>query len=147
MGRAIIIAGVIVLFSFGFVLVQLRRRAGGVPPGRAGAPVLITRDDGSVYAVSLRLDRFEQRLVDEEKRSARLTADLDAAREERDRLRKQVTDLEDNRRRWREQSTPPPAGGLPGMPGPLGPTDPAAPGAPGSPGQPGTPPGGTAGGQ
>jgi septal ring factor EnvC (AmiA/AmiB activator) len=104
MGKAIAAASILVFLSFAFVFVQLwaRRPAGAAPAGRP-SPVLDSRDDGSVYALTLDLQRFERRLVEEEKRWVRLQADLDAARKERDEVKASLDSLQAEVRRLRRQ--------------------------------------------
>lgn len=106
MGRAIAIAFFLVLFSIGFVLLQLwSRRPTGVtaatPPRTQ--PMFATRDDGSVYAVSLQLTQFEKRLVEEEERSRKLLQELESLRKERTDLGQQVDQLEGEIQRLRRQ--------------------------------------------
>ncbi len=145
MGRAILVVSIIVLCSFIFVLLQLWQRApaGVVPAPAGGAPVLEMRDDGSVYAVSLRLKRLEERLMEAEKRAVDLEQSLTSARTERDELKGQVNRLEGEvsrlQRRLEEaspQSVLPPANAptevtppteppvTPTLPGPMPPTTP-----------------------
>lgn len=118
MGRAIAIAFLIVLLSIGFVLLQLwTRRPTGVtastPPRTQ--PMFATRDDGSVYAVSLQLTQFEKRLVEEEERSRKLLQELEVIRKERTELGQQVDQLQGEIQRLRrqlaerERPAPPPA--------------------------------------
>jgi len=106
MGRAIAIAFFLVLLSIGFVLLQLwTRRPTGVtaatPPRTQ--PMFATRDDGSVYAVSLQLTQFEKRLVEEEERSRKLLQELETLRKERTDLGQQVDQLEGEIQRLRRQ--------------------------------------------
>lgn len=116
MGRAIGIAFLVVVLAYGFVFFQLTRRRASEPASLTGAPVLITRDDGSIYSVGLRLERMEQRLMDEENRSLRLTQEVRDLEQQRDTLRTQVGELQEDLRRIKEQSAPlpPPEGGTPG---------------------------------
>ena len=104
MGKAIAFVSLIVLCSFGFVLFQLLRH---VPKGASApagpAPVLVNRDDGTVYDVSLDLARIERRVIEEEKRSQQLQEELDTIRQERDGLVGQVEDLQAEVRRLRRQ--------------------------------------------
>lgn len=106
MGRAIAIAFFLVLFSIGFVLLQLwtRRPSGATaatPPRTQ--PMFATRDDGSVYAVSLQLTQFEKRLVEEEERSRKLLQELETLRKERAGLGDQVDQLQGELQRLRRQ--------------------------------------------
>jgi hypothetical protein len=104
MGRAIAILTIIVLCSFGFVGLQLWFRRAASPPAPSGpAPLLENMDDGSLYAVGLRLSRFEERLMASEKRDGKLAEDLDASRQENDALRRQIDDLQAEVRRLRRQ--------------------------------------------
>lgn len=110
MGRAIAIAFFLVLLSIGFVLLQLwtRRPTGATattPPRTQ--PMFATRDDGSVYAVSLQLTQFEKRLVEEEERSRKLLQELDAMRKERAELGQQVDQLQGEVQRLRRQVAEP----------------------------------------
>jgi septal ring factor EnvC (AmiA/AmiB activator) len=123
MGRAIVISALLVLCSFAFVFVQLWvRRPASASPVRSGAPVLDTREDGTVYAVALQLQKFEKRLADEEKRWLKLEADLAAMRKERDEVKTTLEEVQGELRRVRRQlaerarpteptPTPPPANG------------------------------------
>jgi hypothetical protein len=136
MGRAIAIAFFLVLFSIGFVLLQLRtRRPSGVtaatPPRTQ--PMFATRDDGSVYAVSLQLTQFEKRLVEEEERSRKLLQELATLRKERTDLGEQVDTLQGEVQRLRRQVAEPRERPVPPVATPPGvtPAPPAAPdGAP-----------------
>jgi len=96
MGKAIAILTVVVACSITFVLVQLalRRPADAAMPAPGPAPLLETRPDGSVYAVSLRIQRLEERLIEEEERSGRLVGQVETLRRERERLGEQVTRLQ-----------------------------------------------------
>ena len=110
MGKAIAFVSLIVLCSFGFVLFQLLRhvpRGASAPAGPA--PMLVNREDGTVYDVSLQLSRFERRLMEEEKRSQQLRDELDALRTERDTLNGQVEELQGEVRRLRRQVSETPA--------------------------------------
>lgn len=143
MGRAIAIAFILVVFSFGFVLLQLwNRRSTSPPPSARRQPMFVTRDDGSVYAVSLQLTQFEQRLVEEEERSRKLLEEVSTVRKEREELTKTVELLQEELRRLRRQVTQPaaPAPGIPpqGDPNPDGSTPPDG----ATPTTPTTPPGG-----
>jgi TolA-binding protein len=132
MGRAIFIAFVLVLLSIGFVLLQLSTRR---PTGATAAtpprtqPMFATRDDGSVYAVSLQLTQFEKRLVEEEERSRKLLQELETIRKERTELGQQVDQLQGEVQRLRRQVAEPrerpapPAGNTPG-PAPVTPVTP-----------------------
>ena len=129
MGRAIAVAFLLVVFSIGCVLLQLwTRRSTAPPPSARRQPLFVTRDDGSVYAVSLQLTQFEQRLVEEEERSRKLLQEVDAVRKEREALTKDVEQLQEELRRLRRQVaqpvTPPPANAPANSPGPDGGTPP-----------------------
>lgn len=110
MRRAILILTLVVIGSFGFVLLHLRFRAeAGVPTGGpSGAPLLGTREDGTVYAVSLQISRLERRLMEEEKRSAALQEAIEALKRERDALREEVDALQGQVRTLRRQLAPKP---------------------------------------
>ena len=118
MGRAIAIAFFLVLLSIGFVLLQLWTRrptgANAATPPRT-QPMFATRDDGSVYAVSLQLTQFEKRLVEEEERSRKLLQELETLRKERTDLGQEVDQLQGEIQRLRRQvaerdrPAPPPA--------------------------------------
>lgn len=92
--------------------------------------MFVTRDDGSVYAVSLQLTQFEQRLVEEEERSRKLLEEVDAVRKEREALTKDVAQLQEELRRLRRQVTQPvtrpPANAPANSPNPDGSTPPDA---------------------
>lgn len=110
MGRAIAIAFFLVLLSIGFVLLQLwtRRPSGATastPP--RSQPMFATRDDGSVYAVSLQITQFEKRLVEEEERSRKLLQELATLRKERTDLGQQVDTLQGEVQRLRRQVAEP----------------------------------------
>jgi TolA-binding protein len=111
MGRAIGIAFLLVLLSIGFVLLQLStRRSTTAPPAPHRQQMFVTRDDGSVYSVSLQLTQFEKRLVEEEERSRSLLHEVETLRKERETLGTQVEQLDDELRRLRRQvNAPPPA--------------------------------------
>jgi len=102
--RAIGLAFVLMLCGVAFVGLSLLRRQ----PARAGtspgpASPLMTTPDGSLYAVSLRIAKFERRLMEEEKRSERLQTDLAEVRKDRDALAGQVEMLQGEVRRLRRQ--------------------------------------------
>lgn len=105
MGRAIAFFAFLVLCGFAFVTAHLLLRrpatSSGAPAGPA--PVLLHRDDGSLYAVSLQLERLERRLMDEERVSLRLESELSAVRSERAALADQVEALQAEIRRLRRQ--------------------------------------------
>jgi hypothetical protein len=110
MGRAIGIVFLIVVCSFAFVLLQLRqRRPAGASTQPGPAPVLDIRDDGSVYALRLELDRFEQRLVAGEEQSRKLLTEVEALRQEREGLLARIDDMQGEIRRLRRQVSPRPA--------------------------------------
>lgn len=143
MGRAIAVAFLLVVFSIGFVLLQLwTRRSATPPPSARRQPMFVTRDDGSVYAVSLQLTQFEQRLVEEEERSRKLLQEVDAVRKEREALTKDVAQLQEELRRLRRQVTQPAA--PPPSNAPAEPTNPdgSTPPESGAPGTTTPPPGG-----
>ena len=122
MGRAITIASFLVLFSFAFVFYQLWiRRPAGAGTSRGSAPILETREDGSVYAVSLEIDKFEKRLMEDETRWVKLQTELEAMRKEREELKKTIEGLQGDVRRLRRQvnergPAPPPANAPDGPP-------------------------------
>ena len=93
--RAIIVVFFIVVLAFAFVVLQfLPHRGTRAAAGPSGpAPLLETRDDGSVYAVSLEMEQLERRIVENEERSRKLAQDLAAAQKERDDLANEVDDL------------------------------------------------------
>lgn len=132
MGRAITIASILVFCSFAFVLYQLwiRRPVSASPTPRGPAPLLESRADGSVYAVSVEIDKLEKRLIDEEKRWVKLETELEAMRKQREELQKSVEELQGEVRRLRrqvnERNTPPaePRSTLPPTNPPEGPTPP-----------------------
>jgi hypothetical protein len=106
MGRAIAIAFLGVVLSIAFVLLQLStRRSAAAPAPVRRQPMFETRDDGSVYAVSLQLTQFEKRLMEEEERSRKLLDELEGMRKERDDLGKEVQGLQEEVRRLRRQVT------------------------------------------
>lgn len=108
MGRAIGIAFLLVVFSVGFVLLRLgTRRSTSAPAPPRRQQMFVTRDDGSVYAVSLQLTQFEQRLMEEEERSRKLQEQLEALRKERDAMGKSMEQLQEELRRLRRQVTQP----------------------------------------
>lgn len=137
MGRAIIIAALVVLCSFGFVLVQLARNRPRGAMSSGPGQILQTREDGSVYAVSVQLRRFEQRLFSAEERSQKLAAEVEALRKERDGLSKQVQNLAEEVQQLRKDVDTKPAppavtpGNAPVLNGPVTPAPVATP--PGSP--------------
>ena len=135
MGKAIIVLSVVVLFCFAFVLAQLSWGEGPGGDGEAlAAPLLESREDGSVYSVGLRVRGIEDRVLDEEKRSQKLRAELDLARKDNRELRGQIEmlvgeirdlrrDLDEKTRIPMEPSTLPSDGNSPGLfsPAPAGP--------------------------
>lgn len=90
--------------------------------------MFVTRDDGSVYAVSLQLTQFEQRLVEEEERSRKLLQEVDTVRKEREELAKHVEQLQEELRRLKRQVAqpiaPPPSDSPEAPPSPDGSTPP-----------------------
>jgi hypothetical protein len=140
--RAIIVVFFIVVLAFAFVVLQFMPHRGARAAAPVGpAPLLETREDGSVYAVSLELDQLERRLMENEERSRRLNQDLAVAKKERDDLQSQVEDLQGEvdslRRQMSQRPAPAPRPApvtnapAPVTPGPIGPTGPTTPGAPG----------------
>lgn len=121
MGRAIAVAFLVVVLSIGFVLLQLwTRRSAAAPAPARRQQMFVTRDDGSVYAVSLQLTQFEKRLMEEEERTRRLLDELATLRTERAMLDRRVEELQEEVRRLRRQVTPPatPPGPQPEDPAP-----------------------------
>jgi septal ring factor EnvC (AmiA/AmiB activator) len=110
MGKAIAVALAAVVLAFGFVLLQLLRQ----PPrplqidSRPGA-VLDVREDGSLYSVNLQISQFERRLMDAEKRSELLQAEVDTLRGERAQMEERLTQMHDEVRRLRRQVAERPA--------------------------------------
>jgi len=130
-----LIAGmtVVVLCSFAFVLLHLTlRRPAGASTVRGPAPVLETRDDGSVVALDVQLSVFEQRLMEAEKRSEELGRELQEARKERGDLEQKVESLQSEVRKLRRQAAgphlPPGAEEQPSEPPPADPGQPQPPG-------------------
>jgi septal ring factor EnvC (AmiA/AmiB activator) len=110
MGKAIAAASILVFCSFAFVFVQLWFRRPSVPPQmRGAAPPLENREDGSVYAISIEMDKFERRLMEEEKRWEKLNEDLATMRTEREELKKALEDAQGDIRRLRRQVNERPA--------------------------------------
>jgi septal ring factor EnvC (AmiA/AmiB activator) len=108
--RAIIVVFFIVVLAFAFVALQVVPRHGPRSTGPAGpAPLLETRDDGSVYAVSLEMEQLERRLIENEERSRKLSQDLAAAKKERDDLAGEVDDLQNQMAALRRQVNQRPA--------------------------------------
>jgi len=105
MGKLIGFVFFLVLCSFGFVLLQLslRRPARGPSVPRASSTMLEIQEDGSVYAVGLRLSRLEDRLVEEEKYSGALREEITALRAERAELTRQLDVLRGEVRTLRTQ--------------------------------------------
>lgn len=105
MGRAITIASILVFCSFAFVFYQLsiRRPAAAAPSVRGPAPLLEPRADGSIYAVSVDMEKLEKRLMDEEKRWVKLDTELEAMRKDREALQKTIDELQGEVRRLRRQ--------------------------------------------
>jgi septal ring factor EnvC (AmiA/AmiB activator) len=112
MGRLIAVLSLVVVCSFTFVILHLwlRRPAqAGPPPGTP--PLLEVREDGSIYAVSIQLEQFERRLMEEEQRTIDLRAKLDVEQEERAAVTQQVEELQGAIRQLRrelERATVPP---------------------------------------
>ena len=103
MGRAILVASVVVVCSFTFVLLQLWSRKRPVATTRGPVPILETRENGDIVSVDIKLALFERRLRAEEQRWIKLTADMDAMRKERDELRAEVERLQSDVTRLRRQ--------------------------------------------
>jgi len=138
MGKAIAAASILVFLSFAFVGVQLwsRRPAGAATPTRP-APVLDSRDDGSVYALSLEIERFDRRLMEADRRWVQMQAELEATRRERAEAKTALEALQTEVRRLRrdfdERAAPPDpdpnAGNTPAnTPSVVPPVDPGTPG-------------------
>jgi Tfp pilus assembly protein PilN len=119
MGKAIAFFSVLVVLSFAFVSVQLwmRRKPGGTSMRRQ-PPVLLQQEDGSFYALDLKLSQFAARLEREERRSQKLQADLAQVRRERDQLQEEVSVLDGEVARLKRRLTAPP-------PQPVAPIEPA----------------------
>lgn len=108
MGKAIAGLSVIVLFSFAFVLLHLSlRRPAGTAPSRGPAPRLVTREDGSVYAVDLQLSVSQQRLTEAEQRSQQLAEDLEQEKRQREELEQRIAQLQAEVRRLRQRPPQP----------------------------------------
>jgi septal ring factor EnvC (AmiA/AmiB activator) len=114
MGRAIVVLSIIVLCSFAFVLAQLLLRRGHGSPTTLAAPMMATDEDGTVYAVKAKLERFERRLMDSEKRSGALMQQVSTLETEREQLRGQVEELRSEIRKLRKQLSPAPTRPGPG---------------------------------
>jgi septal ring factor EnvC (AmiA/AmiB activator) len=141
MGKAIAVALAAVVLAFGFVLVQLLKQPprdgqGAPRPG----PVLEVREDGTLYSVNLQISQFERRLIDAEKRSEQLQAEVDTLRAERAQMEERLGQMHDEVRRLRRQVTERPAPPAPQpQPGP-GSEIPAPTNSPAPGNQPVTPP-------
>lgn len=129
MGKAIAFFAILALCGFAFVIGHLLLRRpvpGQTRPAEAG-PVLVNQEDGSVYSISLKIDGFERRLMEEETHSQALEVELATLGKERDELKKQVTDLVAEVRRLRKQvnerpkpvEPPPTDASTPPTPGPV----------------------------
>jgi septal ring factor EnvC (AmiA/AmiB activator) len=145
MGRAIKVVFVLLLCSIAFVALHLKLKRpadAAAAPGRAS--LLDSRADGSVYAITLEFEKFDRRLMEEEKRSEKLQNDLTALRKDREDLENEVGDLQDEIRRLRRQvasTDRPPAANSPAAKPPVTPAPPGnGPAAPAPP-QPGPPDG------
>jgi septal ring factor EnvC (AmiA/AmiB activator) len=105
MGKAIAFVSFVLVCSIVFVMLQLWRqspRASEAAPA-SGPPVLQTLDDGSLYSVGLKLERFERRLMEEEQRSQQLLDELNQARQDRTDLSARVEELQGEIRRLRRE--------------------------------------------
>lgn len=109
MAKAIGIVFVLFLCSVLFVLMQLslRSRPRADAAALAPAPLLDTRPDGTIYAVSLEMDNFRRRLEEEQKRTVRLFEELAAQRKEREAIAAQLKELATEVRRLRRQMAEP----------------------------------------
>src|SRR5438874_2558452 len=117
MGRAIAVLSMIVLCSFAFVLLHLTLRKPARAAGLRGpAPVLETREDGSVSSVDIQLSIFEQRLMDAERRSERLATELQQEKKDRQQMEDQVAGLQAELKRLRRQPVGEPDAGAPAAP-------------------------------
>ena len=103
MGRAILVASIVVVCSFTFVLLQLWSRKRPGVTTRGPVPILETRENGDIVSVDIKLALFERRLRAEEQRWIKLAADMDAMRTERDKLRAEVERLQSDVSRLRRQ--------------------------------------------
>jgi septal ring factor EnvC (AmiA/AmiB activator) len=104
MVRAIFVLAIVVVCSFGFVLLQLLMRApAAASPNGPVTPLLRATEEGDVVSVDLLIQRLEKRVQDGEERSAALRKDLDDSRAESTTLREKVTGLESEVRRFRRQ--------------------------------------------
>jgi septal ring factor EnvC (AmiA/AmiB activator) len=103
MGKAIILLSIVVLCSFAFVLSQLMRSQPRRDNGPAASPLMESADDGSIYSVGSRLRRYEERLVEEERRSQKQQADLERSRQENQALRRQLDELAEEVRALRAE--------------------------------------------
>ena len=128
MGRVIAFFAILALCGFAFVFAHLllRRPTPGQPRPVEAGPVLVNQADGSVYAIGLKIDGFERRLIEEEERSQALESKLSTMRDEREALKQQVTDLVGEVRRLRKQVNekpkpviPPPDASTPPTSGPV----------------------------
>src|SRR5688572_1736094 len=113
MVRAIIVLTIVVICSFGFVLLQLLMRAPAAASNTAPtAPMLRGTEEGGVISVDLMLQRLEKRVQEGEEQSAALRKDLNDSRTESEALRLKVASLESDIRRLRrqlDQASQPPA--------------------------------------
>lgn len=141
--RAIIVVFFIVVLAFAFVVLQFvpHRGTRSVAAPSGPAPLLETRDDGSVYAVGLEMDQLERRIVENEERSRKLAQDLAAAQKERDDLATEVDDLRNQVASLRRQVNQRPAP----APRPTPPANGPDTGTPGGASVPPSPPAGTGG--
>jgi septal ring factor EnvC (AmiA/AmiB activator) len=128
MGKVIAFFAILALCGFAFVIGHLLLRRPIVMqqrPVEAG-PVLVNRDDGSVYAIGLKIDGFERRLMEEEERTQKLEGTLASVSTEREALKKQVEELAAEIRKLRKQVNekpkplpPPPDASMPPAAGPV----------------------------
>ena len=128
MVRAIAAFTVVVLLSIGGVLVHLwlnrPARISGETPVRR--PLINTERDGSLYAVTLKHDVLEQRLMDSEQLSVQLTQELAAVRQGQQELADKLDQVAEELGLIREQLVAP-YEFLPGEPLAPGPVSSGAP--------------------
>jgi septal ring factor EnvC (AmiA/AmiB activator) len=128
MGKVIAFFAILALCGFAFVIghLLLRRPVAIQQRPMEAGPVLVNRDDGSVYSIGLKIDGFERRLMDEEERTQKLEGALAEVTTEREALKKQVEELANELRRLRKQVNekpkplpPPPDASMPPAAGPI----------------------------